>query len=60
MSITHFAIFLFSNFCFISLLLQFAYRFYFYNKFHFVRHGKIDFVKVPKNLARYRSENNFV
>jgi len=25
-----------------------------------VRHGEIDFAKISKNLARYRSENNLV
>ena len=25
-----------------------------------IMHGKNDFVQVSKNLARYRSENNFV
>jgi len=27
---------------------------------NFFAHGKNDFAEVSKNLARYRSENNFV
>jgi len=30
------------------------------NGVHFIIHKKNDFIEVSKNLARYKSENNFV